>query len=62
MACVCENNDRKASERGNRTLPGEIVDLSTICQSISLDEMEENQYYEVADCTEGDYRRVLEGI
>jgi hypothetical protein len=38
------------------------VYLSTVCESVALDEVEEDEDYEVSDGTKGNDRSVLERV
>lgn len=62
MTCIRENNDGKTRQCSQWTLPGEIVDLSTIHEGVALDKVKKNECDEVANRTKSDYRCVLERI
>ena len=62
MACIGENDDRKAGEGLDRAGPLEDQDVSTILKRVSFDKMSQDEKDEIANGDQSDDARVLERV
>jgi hypothetical protein len=62
MTCICENNDRKAAQRGNQASPAYDANLASVRLGITFEKVGQHEDDEIADGDEGDHARIFEGI
>jgi hypothetical protein len=62
MACIGENDDRKAGEGLDGPGPLEDQDVSTILKRVSFDKMSQDEKDEIANGDQSDDARVLERV
>jgi hypothetical protein len=62
MACIGKDDDGQIGEKRDRPRPLDQRDISSILESVSLDEVEQDQDDKVANGDEGDEAGVFERV
>lgn len=62
VTCVCKHYDREDGKSSYGAGPCDNVDFAAVCHGVSLEEMSENQNYEIGDRNQGYHAGIFERI